>query len=414
MTPTPSRSITPSTACAPKRPSRRRALGGLSGLGLLAAGCGGSGDLAGVGSGGTGQIASFSLGAISGFGSIIVNGIKFEDSTATVTDDRGERRDLGQLGIGMVVEIDGDADDASGQGTARSVRIVSELRGPVRSVNRAAGQFTALGLTIQTSASTVWSGLRDLTGITPGTSIVEVWGFADRDNRVLSATRIEAVTSDTRRSKLRGVVQELSLSPPTIRIANQLISLDRATVPAALKVGALVQVDAATPPDDINPWRVDQIRIVESGLSDTSKVVRLEGRIYNYRSPAAFQLAGLTIDASQASYDGGSAANLSNAVRVRVDAKIQANGIAVATRVRLRSDEDNNEDEIEVKGRINRLNSLSDFTVLDGAKREFLVNGSAARIEDGSLSDIKVGASIEVKGRPSGNLLNATRIKVSR
>jgi hypothetical protein len=414
MTSTQSRSSTSSTKCAPKRSSRRRALGSLSGLGLLAAGCGGSGDLAGVGSGGTGQIASFSLGAISGFGSIIVNGIKFDDSTATVTDDRGERRDLGQLGIGMVVEIDGDAEDSSGQGTARSVRIVSELRGPVRAVNRAAGQFTALGLTIQTSTSTMWSGLRDLTGITPGTSIVEVWGFADRDNRVLSATRIEAVTSDTRRSKLRGVVQELSLSPPTIRIASQSISLDRATIPGALKVGALVQVDAAAPPDDVNPWRVDQIRIVESGVSDTSKVVRLEGRIYNYRSPAAFQLAGLTIDASQASYDGGSAANLSNAVRVRVDAKIQASGIAVATRVRLRLDEDNSEDDIEVKGRISRLISVSDFTVLDGAKREFLVNGSVASIEDGNPSDLKVGASVEIKGRPSGNLLNASQIKVSR
>ncbi len=401
-------------ATPPEAPSRRKALGSLSGLGLLAAGCGGSGDLAGVGSGGTGQIASFSFGAISGFGSVIVNGIKYDDSNARVTDDLGAPRDLSQLGIGMVVEIDGDADDSSGLGSARSVRIVSELRGPVRSVNRAAGQFTALGLTIQPDASTVWSGIRDLSALIPGTTVVEVWGFANRDNRILIATRIEAVTSTTPRAKLRGVVELFSQSPPSIRIGTQQINLDRIEVlPAGLKQGAWVQVDSSMPPDDITPWRVDQIRMVESGLVNAAKAARLEGRIYNYQSVAAFQLAGLTINASQAAYEGGSASNLSNGVRVRIDATIQSNGVALATRVRLRSDDSSNEDDKEVKGKVYRYAGLSDFSVRDGSNREFLINASQARIDNGGPADIKVGVSLEIKGSPSGNLLNATRIKLS-
>lgn len=94
------------TADGATSPMRRRALASLGGLAVMASGCGGSGgtgDLAGVGSGGTG--AAFGFGMISGFGSIIVNGIKYDDSQASVTDDLGNRRELGELGLGMIVEI---------------------------------------------------------------------------------------------------------------------------------------------------------------------------------------------------------------------------------------------------------------------------------------------------------------------
>ncbi|RPH67003.1 MAG: hypothetical protein EHM83_02620, partial [Burkholderiales bacterium] len=73
---------------------------------LMAASCGG-GDLAGVGSGGTGnRLASVSYGSIAGFGSIIVNGVRYDDRAATVSSDDGTTR--GALGLGMVVEVRGD------------------------------------------------------------------------------------------------------------------------------------------------------------------------------------------------------------------------------------------------------------------------------------------------------------------
>ena len=47
----------------------------------LLTGCGGGG---GVDSGGTGVTPSVSAGPITGFGSVIVAGVRFDDSTATV------------------------------------------------------------------------------------------------------------------------------------------------------------------------------------------------------------------------------------------------------------------------------------------------------------------------------------------
>ena len=75
-----------------------------AGLSVLLAACGGGGggDIAGVGTGGTGTISStVSVGPISGFGSIIVAGVRFDDTTATVTDEDGTVRSRDDLKLGM-------------------------------------------------------------------------------------------------------------------------------------------------------------------------------------------------------------------------------------------------------------------------------------------------------------------------
>lgn len=74
--------------------ARRHLLAGTAAaaaLGLL--GCGGGGgagisdSLAGVGSGGTGSFAS---GPIRGFGSVIINNVRYDDSTASIATEGGK------------------------------------------------------------------------------------------------------------------------------------------------------------------------------------------------------------------------------------------------------------------------------------------------------------------------------------
>ena len=106
---------------AMRRPQRRVAvLSVLSSLALasLVAGCGGGGSDVGsaAASGSTtttttaaaaaAGTAAFTQGTITGFGSVIVNGVRFDDSSATVTDDDGTARSTSSLRLGMRVEID--------------------------------------------------------------------------------------------------------------------------------------------------------------------------------------------------------------------------------------------------------------------------------------------------------------------
>ena len=88
----------------------------------------------GVETGGTGA-GAYVQGPITGFGSVIVAGVRFDDSGARVEDADGVRRDRDELRLGMLVEVESGpiGDDGSGGrlATATRVRLASELLGPV-------------------------------------------------------------------------------------------------------------------------------------------------------------------------------------------------------------------------------------------------------------------------------------------
>ncbi|MDZ7828711.1 MAG: hypothetical protein U5K33_04215 [Halofilum sp. (in: g-proteobacteria)] len=94
-------------------------------LGMAVASCGGGGStLAEGGIGGTG----ISSGSISAFGSIVVNGTKFDVDAAEITVN-GDPAMQSALDIGYVVRVDGDLDD----GVAETVRFDANLIGEVDS-----------------------------------------------------------------------------------------------------------------------------------------------------------------------------------------------------------------------------------------------------------------------------------------
>lgn len=113
---------------------RRTLLLGMVGSVVQLSGCGGGGsDVAGLSSGGTG---SFTSGTISGLGSIIVNGIRYDDTNANKISRDDDTSFSGDLRVGMVVSIQGSpvvaATTANGTATATAYRIScgSEWEGP--------------------------------------------------------------------------------------------------------------------------------------------------------------------------------------------------------------------------------------------------------------------------------------------
>ena len=111
--------------------------------------CGGGGSVASVGSGGTGTLSAstFSVGTITGFGSVFVNGTRFEDTNASVSDEDGARS-RNDLKLGMVVKVQGSV-NASGTATASSFSFDSELQGR-------SALSTRLAKPSRSSASVCW------------------------------------------------------------------------------------------------------------------------------------------------------------------------------------------------------------------------------------------------------------------
>ena len=95
---------------------------------LTVAACGGGG------SSGSAGVATMSAGTISGFGSVFVNNVRYDDSGATITNDLGAPLSRAALSLGANVTVMGTSAGAAGSATT----IVPPHSRPCRSLARVA------------------------------------------------------------------------------------------------------------------------------------------------------------------------------------------------------------------------------------------------------------------------------------
>lgn len=303
---------------------------------LALAGCGGGGG----GSGGGAGSATTTVGTITSFGSIFVNGVEFETpNNADINLDNIEG-DSSDLRVGMVVTVVGSVNEDGMSGVANSVDYNDNLEGLVISNSIAPGASTGIldimGQQVTVSPSTVFEsdvdGITSVDQIAPG-NVVEVSGFADGAGSI-EATRIE--------------------------------------------------VKAANLPEYLASHDAIEVKGVISGLNPDA---------------FTFQLGGVTIDYSGASLPQGGLAN-DMYVEVRSISGINSdNGNLIASEVDLEDDgrfgyEGHEGERLEIKGTIS-----SDF---DGTT--FQINGTAVVVTDATefehitVDELLTGTPVKAEG----------------
>ncbi|MBL8287688.1 MAG: hypothetical protein JNL85_06880 [Rubrivivax sp.] len=378
----------------------RLALGGSAGAAALAAlgplaGCGG-----GVGEGGTG----YASGPITGFGSVIVNDIVFDDSGASVEDGEGTARARSELRLGMVVEIDSGA-IAGGNARASRVRFDSAVLGPVQSVE--ADGFIVLGQRVAVDATTVYDDAlaAGLAALAVG-QVVEVYGLFDAGIGRFRATRVERRSSPPLLYRLRGFVADL-IGPGTLRIGTAFFSYAAGSAPAGLAAGSFVRLWVSTTPDLLGRWPVQRFGVAERVLPDIDGV-SLKGYVTHFASPASFRVDGRQVDASAAVVSGGA---LALGARVEVGGSLRS-GVLVASEVRVRSDQAESEREFDLRGPIERV--AADRTSIDVRGVTIGLTRPGLVYIDGTPAQLTVGRSVEVRGVVSvgnGARLDATLVR---
>lgn len=372
--------------------TRREGLLALLGGAAALAGCGGGSGHASVSSGGTGSFAS---GTIMGFGSVIVHGVRYDDSTARIMDDDGSVRSSADLKLGMVVSISGSAitTDANGRVcSASSIGYGSELKGPIDS--KGTQTLVVLGQAVQITASTVFEE-----GITGGLSglnvgqLVEVHGFLDSASNLLVATRIER-EDNASEYKLQGQVRSLDTSAKTFSIGTLAISyaaIPSTELPAGLADGLLVRVRLAPTPATGTRFAT-RVRAVEFHLEDRDEA-EIEGAITAFTSPTQFSVNGLPVNATGARFPDGTAGLVLGAT-VEVQGRLSG-GVLVATEVEINSDSEFDQQQFEFHGTISGLDiSARTFVV-----RDITIDYSGpVTYEDGGESNLANGRAVEVKG----------------
>jgi hypothetical protein len=392
-------------------PLRRTAAVLCTGVVALVAACGGGGSADPVaGSLSTLTASSYSQGPISGFGSVIVNGVRWDDSAAAVSDDEGGPHRADELKLGMMVEIDGAShDQANGTGKAMAIRFGSEMLGPIASIDVANSSMVILGVTVEVTSSTVFDA--SITGGLAGLAkdeVVEVHGLFDAANNSVVATRVEPEASAIS-YRLRGVVSALDTTAKTFKMGTQTVSYaSLPALPAWVANGVQAKARLQTA-QVVGAWVATRLMPIGISLHGTPDA-HIEGAITTFASTTAFAVNGLKVDASKATFPDGTA-GLALGVRVEVKGAV-VDGVLVAEVVKI--DDDRHVGggmnpggmnpgggmpkiprQFELHGLIGSLDTTAKTFVLRGMTVNY---AGTVNFVGGDASALVNGAKLEVKG----------------
>lgn len=358
------------------------------------AGCGGGGGVDTAPTATASQVARYTEGTLNGFGSIIVNGVRFDESMATISDDSGALRSASALKLGMRLAVDSGAVDASGAARASKVRFGSGIKGPVGAVNAGASTLVVLGQTVDVTSSTIFddSLASGLAAVAVG-AVVEVHGLPDTATGRLVATRIESAAG-TSSYKLIGTVASLNTTAKTFGIGAASISYaGAASVPSSLANGLTLRVVLATTAVG-GVWQATVLGDGSRSKPSDSTEMHLRGKISAFTSASVFSVNGAQVDASGASFPDGSA-GLAVGTEVEVEGVVR-NGVLVASKVEIENSHRGDDSrKLELRGVISSIDTSAKTFVLRGVTVSY---AGIVGYSKGSAANLVVGAKLRVTG----------------
>ena len=387
------------------------------------------------GESGTGMQANqtTTTGEITGFGSVYVNGIKFDTNQASVDVD-GTPSTESALAVGMVVTVTGSVNSDGLTGTANAITAKTEVEGLVFANDVTTNNtLNVMGQIINVSNDTKFKS--EITGITTvdqlvaNVSVVEVSGYSDGQGNIY-ATYIKAL--DSNEVKLHGVIQNLSGNNDgdTFQIGvingvggitvtfNAAATQFEDVTQAQLANGMYVSVESANYTGE--PVLASEIELEEFSETEGSQY-ELEGIVTDITNIGIgeFAVNGRVVKFGPGiTFEGGDQNNIQLEVKLEVEGTVQADNSILADEISFRV-ESNSEAEGEVTLVNKETNSLE---INDGVLGTLtIVVNEFTRYEDETdednrtfnFLDITTAIEIEVKYYvDSGNGNNiATSIK---
>lgn len=289
-------------------------------------------------------------GKITGFGSIIVDGIEFtrradlQDNRVTFRFDDTAHAEH-DLKAGMIVTIKGNFNSNTSKGVYERIEYQPELRGPIDaapgSVDVANETLTVLGRTVKVDDFTIFDGCANLSELQPD-NLVEVSGNLDSTG-VFLATRVERKATSFGAGgvvEVKGVITGVGatffrIGTLTVNFDPTLPNLFANMTAADVTVATLVEVSGILRDDgSVTANKIEKKTPTEDEqINDT---VRVKGSVIT-ASPSNFQLSGpngpVTVLSGNAIFVKGTPANLVAGANLEVEGVVAADGILAATKI---------------------------------------------------------------------------------
>ncbi len=379
---------------------------------LAACGGGGTTNIASPGTGGTGIMAS---GPIAGFGSVILNGTRFDDSRAQVTID-GSSSTSNQLRLGMLANIEGSKSDASvtptvlikALGEANTIKVWSIAQGTVSQVISSAS-FTVSGMTMLIDVGSVLEGVMSVSDLTTQT-IVKVWGQPANTNfSQWAVTRLEVLggaadtittgkvsvrngTAAINGYTLTGNTQTLTDGQLVRTVGIASLGSNASRTLAVSKIAVLADTPAAFPASGYAELQGVVTGVLGTATASPIKVTKI-------------MLGAATVDLSNATVQPAGRL-IAVGDRVEVEGNWNA-GVLVAKQVEVKSAQA--QQEVEIQGSIEQFTSVSNFTV----RGQVCDASGLTRVGNGTLSSLRVGLGVHLHGLKNGTIVRVTELEIN-
>lgn len=370
--------------------------------------CGSGGLTAGGGIGGSGII---SQGEIASFGSIVVNGTRFDTSNATLIV-KGEEIGVGDsivrdnLDIGRVVTVEGPGREDDTNAVADRVIYSNNVLGPVERISRfdrTTREIVVLGQTVFVNTLTKFKGISFHT-ITRN-DVVEVSGLFDNTGAIW-ATFLEKTVAFTPGVivEVNGFMKNLDTGLQTFRINDLTVDYslaDTSGLPGGvLADGLQVEVEGT-----LNATGGEMLATkIEPGdefVAEDADEIEVMGFVTRIVTISEFTLGNqmVVVEEGAVIVDG-------ELMDIASGVKLEAAGTLVDSVLYAHEIEFWGPDQIEVEGLVTDIVSGSEFTVGD----QVTVTNAETVFENGNPEDIVLGINVEIKGRLLGSVLVADKV----
>jgi len=339
----------------------------LAGLGLGACGGGGAGD-----GGNTATVNNTTVGVITGFGSVYVNGCKYETTSASIFVN-GQSGTEDDLSVGDVVEVTGPANCVNGN--AISIKYTDELEGVVdsNSVTAGIGTMVVMGQKITVNDLTIFedktASLATVNDIASG-YVVEISGFGMGTGDIV-ATRIEVkatnLASYANDIEVKGVVTGLNDVAHTFMIGGLTIDYSSAFLDGISVIKNDLYIEAKTRTYSAGSMTMvaTKVELEDDGKighqGDTDEEYEIKGML-TVAYDAATKTFGINeqmvLISGNTEFEDITISDLNSGnlgtLYMEVEGSFNANKILVAKEVELEDDDVN--DSSEAKGTVSNLN----------------------------------------------------------
>ena len=403
--------------------------------------CGGSGG----GSPASTSTTGTSVGPVTGFGSVYVNGVRFETDRTFSSDDLSVDEEL--LEKGMILRVRGSWDDSTGEGEATEIEYDDTLRGPLQTVNipesltlEEAVQIdqltlTVAGQTVKLNGQTVFRGatVADLAASPTNYRVrISAWPLADGSFRASFVGAIDTTANGGNNNfsfggefevEFKGVVENHDGVAETFTINGLRVNYTSATPDEGFSLdqitdGLGVEVEGTLEKDSLDNDVLVASEIDEEddffGLTGT---VEFQGAIEgDYDdSTQQFVVNGVTVQVSSGTElkEGLSTGDLVNGRLVKVEGSFNSDDVLVAREI------ESEEGEAEVEALIESIDRVNETMVVGGVNVA-LSNSTLIEVENDRDADLSVltakdedgtGHFVEVEGRFRNGVLEAFSIE---